>query len=140
MRQWATREKCKFVYLNIILTVEPRAVDPHCFDADPDPAQNLDADPDPDGGGGVGQPKMCIPPGKILGTPLSYGTFFHKIENYIIFEMLKKTIWASFQRIIELFTHKFVKLSKIWVWDPRSGIRKKTYSGSPIRNRNTATY
>jgi hypothetical protein len=21
-------------------------------------------------GGGVGQPKMCIPPGKILGTPL----------------------------------------------------------------------
>jgi hypothetical protein len=31
------------------LTVEPRAVDPHCFDADPypNPAQNLDADPDP---------------------------------------------------------------------------------------------
>ncbi len=30
----------------------PRAVDPHCFDADeepdPDPAQNLDTDPDPD--------------------------------------------------------------------------------------------
>jgi hypothetical protein len=50
-------------------------VDPHCFDADPDPAQNIDADPDPDpdpggGGEGVGQPKMCIPPGKILGTPL----------------------------------------------------------------------
>ncbi len=41
---------------NNLLTVEPRAVDPHCFDADPepdpDPAQNLDADPDP--GGGVG--------------------------------------------------------------------------------------
>ncbi len=36
--------------------VEPRAVDPHCFDADPepDPAQNLEPDPDPDpGGGGV---------------------------------------------------------------------------------------
>jgi hypothetical protein len=52
-------------------------VDPHCFDADadPDPAQNLyaDLDPDPDpgeGGEGVGQPKMCITPGKILGTPL----------------------------------------------------------------------
>jgi hypothetical protein len=67
MRQWATRKKCKFVYLNIIinyttiLTVEPRAVDPRCFDADPepdpDPAQNLDADPDPDPdrrGGGWG--------------------------------------------------------------------------------------
>ncbi len=25
------------------------------------------------GGGGVGQPKMCIPPGKILGTPLPTG-------------------------------------------------------------------
>ncbi len=33
---------------NNLLTFEPRAVDPHCFDADPDPAQNLDADPDPD--------------------------------------------------------------------------------------------
>jgi hypothetical protein len=59
------------------LAVKPRAVDPHCFDADaepdPDPAQNLDADPDPDPdprGEGVGQPKMCIPPSKILGTPL----------------------------------------------------------------------
>jgi hypothetical protein len=26
---------------------------------------------------------------------------FHKIENYFIFEMLKKKIWANFQRIIE---------------------------------------
>jgi hypothetical protein len=50
---------------NNLLTVEPRVVDPHCFDADPeldpDPVQNLDADPDPDpdpGGEGVGQPKM----------------------------------------------------------------------------------
>jgi hypothetical protein len=63
---------------NNLLTVEPRAVDPHCFEADPDPdpAQNLEADSDPDpdpgegGGGRRGQPKMCIPPGKILGTPL----------------------------------------------------------------------
>ncbi len=40
--------------------------------------------------------------------------------------MLKKKIWANFQRIIWLFTQKIVtKLSKIWVWDPRSGIRKK---------------
>jgi hypothetical protein len=36
--------------------------------------------------------------------------------------MLKKKIWANFQRIIELFTQKIVtKLSKIWVWDPGSG-------------------
>jgi hypothetical protein len=40
--------------------------------------------------------------------------------------MVKKKIWAHFQRIIELFTQKIVtKLSKIKVWDPRSGIRKK---------------
>jgi hypothetical protein len=39
-----------------------------------------------------------------------------------MFEMLKKKIWANFQRIIELFAKKFVtKLSKIWVWDPGSG-------------------
>jgi hypothetical protein len=36
--------------------------------------------------------------------------------------MLKKKIWANFQRKIELFTKKIVtKLSKIWVWDPGSG-------------------
>jgi hypothetical protein len=72
-----------------LLTVEPRAVDPHCFDVnpepDPDPAQHLDADPDPDpdpgGGGGVAvdQPKMCIPPGKILGTPLTGTVTFSKV-------------------------------------------------------------
>jgi hypothetical protein len=60
---------------NNLLTVEPRAVDPHCFDADPDPnpAQNLGVDPDPDpdrgGGGGGGPPKMKNPPAKSLGTP-----------------------------------------------------------------------
>ncbi len=73
--------------------------DPHYFDADPepdpDPAQNLDADQDPDpdpdpggGGGGIGQPKMCIPPGKIPGTPLVDSTFkgerkFRKMHGWI---------------------------------------------------------
>ncbi len=47
---------------------------------------------------------------------------FHKIANYISFDVLKKKIWANFHRIIELFTPKIVnKLSKIWVWDPGSG-------------------
>jgi hypothetical protein len=47
---------------------------------------------------------------------------FHKIVNYISFEVLKKKIWANFQRIIELFTKKIVKkLFKIWSWDPGSG-------------------
>jgi hypothetical protein len=48
---------------NNLLTVEPGAVDPHCFYADPDPAQNLDPDPDPGGGGGGGYvSQKCAPP------------------------------------------------------------------------------
>jgi hypothetical protein len=35
-------------------------------------------------------------------------TNFTKIVNYFIFEMPKKKIWPSLQRIIELFTQKFV--------------------------------
>jgi hypothetical protein len=36
--------------------------------------------------------------------------------------MLKKKIWANFQRIIELFIQTIVtKLLKIWVLDPGSG-------------------
>jgi hypothetical protein len=53
-----------------------------------------------------------------------------KIANYFSFGVLKKKIWANFQRIKEFFTQKIViKLSKIWVWDPRSEIRdpEKTY-------------
>ncbi len=72
-------------------------------------------------------------------------TFFcshesHKIENYFIFEMLKKKIWANFQRILEVFTQKIVtKLSKIWVWDPGSwtpdpGVKKAPDPRSGIRN------
>ncbi len=68
--------------------------------------------------------------------------------------MLKKTIWANFQRIKELFTQKIdTKLSKIWVWDPGSeildpektpfripdpGVKKAPDPGSRIRIRNTA--
>ncbi len=73
---------------------------------------------------------------------------FHKIVNYFSFEVLKKKIWANFQRNIELFTNKIVKkLLKIWSWDPESEIRKKPIpdpgsrgqkgTGSRIRIRNT---
>jgi hypothetical protein len=82
---------------------------------------------------------------------------YHKIEYYVLFEMVKKKIWANFQRIVEVFTQKiFNMLSNIWIWDPgseirdpgseirdpRSGIRdpgseirdpEKTYSGSRIQ-------
>jgi hypothetical protein len=66
--------------------------------------------------------------------------------------VLKKNIWANFQRIIELFAQKVVtKFSKVCVWDPgsRSGIRKKPIpdpgsrgqkgTGSRIRIRNTGS-
>ncbi len=33
---------------------------------------------------------------------------FHKIVHYFSFEVLKKKIWANFQRIIELFAQKIV--------------------------------
>jgi hypothetical protein len=57
---------------------------------------------------------------------------FHKIENYFSFEEQKKKILTNFLRIIELFTQKIVTmLSKIWVWDPGSGIRDP---GSEIRD------
>jgi hypothetical protein len=58
------------------------------------------------------------------GKKISFHTFlcsqkFHKIVNYFSFEVLKKKIWANFQRIIELFTKTIVKkLLKIWSWDP----------------------
>jgi len=62
---------------------------------------------------------------------LSYLFCAHKLK-IIYFKMLKKKIWASVQRIIELFTQRFAtELSKIWVWDLGSGI--KTYSRSWIR-------
>ncbi len=72
---------------------------------------------------------------------------FHKIENYFSFEVLKKEIWANFQRIIELFTQKIVTkpLKNMCVG---SGIRKKPIpdpgsrgqkgTGSRIRIRNTS--
>jgi hypothetical protein len=49
---------------------------------------------------------------------------FHKTQKYFIFDMLKQKFWPNFPRIIEVFTQKIVtKPSKIWVWDPGSGIR-----------------
>jgi hypothetical protein len=50
---------------------------------------------------------------------------FHKIENYLIFEMLKTKIWANFQRIIELFTQKLSLCSQKY----ESGIRDPGHMG-----------
>ena len=59
--------------------------------------------------------------------------------------MLKKKIWANFQRIVEVFTQKiFNMISNIWVWDPGSGknlfripdpgVKKAPDPGFRIRN------
>ncbi len=50
---------------------------------------------------------------KFVFIPYFVATNFTKLKNYLVFEMLKKKIWPSFQRLIELFTQKFVtKLKK----------------------------
>ncbi len=69
-----------------------------------------------------------------------YSHKFNKIVNYLMFEMPNKKIWANFQRIIELFTQKFVaKLSKIWVWDPGSEIRDPGAKKAPDPGSGSAT-
>ncbi len=73
--------------------------------------------PIPDPGSRIPDPKTAT---EERGQKFCCHTFFcsykfHKILNYFIFELLKKKIWAKFQkRIIECFTQKVVtKLSKI---------------------------
>jgi hypothetical protein len=50
---------------------------------------------------------------------------FHKIANYFSFELLKKKIWANFQRIIELFNQLSISSQKYGlrsrIQDPGSG-------------------
>jgi hypothetical protein len=82
----------------------------------------------PDLGSRIPDPKTATGMIKNLLSYLFGSHKYHKIENYINFELVKKKIWANLnlQRILELSTQKIViKLSKIWVLDPRSGIQKK---------------
>jgi hypothetical protein len=66
---------------------------------------------------------------------------FHKIEHFLLFEILKKKIFANFQRIIKLFTQKNVTmLSKIWVLDPGSRGQKGTGFRIWIRNTGQVRY
>jgi hypothetical protein len=90
---------------------------------------------------------------KICCNTFIFGVINFTKLNYFIFEMLKKKIWANFQRIIKLFTQKIAtKLSKIWVWDrgypgsgktpsriPDLGSRGQKGTGSRIRIPNTGS-
>jgi hypothetical protein len=131
--------------------------DPGCLSRIPDPDFYPSRIPDP--GSRIPDPKTATKERgekKIWCHTFLFSHKFHKIVHYFSFEVLKKKIWTNFQTIIELFAQKIVtKLSKVWVWDPGSGIRdpgsgknlfripdpgvkKALDPGSRIRIRNTA--
>ncbi len=83
-------------------------------------------------------PGSQIPDPKTATKERSEKRLVSYLLNYLSFEVLKRNIWANFQRIIELFTQKIVtKLSKIWSWQlgpgPEIWNPEKTYSGSRTR-------
>ncbi len=58
---------------------------------------------------------------KFVVIPFFVATNLTNFKIILFLNCWRKKL-ASFQRITELFTQKFVtKLSKIWVWDPGSG-------------------
>jgi hypothetical protein len=94
-------------------------VDPGCLSRIPDPDFYPSRIPDP---------KTAMKDGgeKNLLSNLFFGVINFTKLNYFIFEMSKKIIWANFQRIIELFTQKFVttvisQKNGFGIRDPRSG-------------------
>jgi hypothetical protein len=101
------------------LHVYTSVADPGCLSRIPDPDFYPSRIPDP-------KTATKERGKKISSHPFIVALNFTKLKNYFIFEMMKKKIWANFQRIIELFTQKIdTKLSKIWVWDP--GSRKNLF-------------
>jgi hypothetical protein len=102
--------------------------------------------------------RISDPRSQISDTGSKNSHKFHKIENYFIFEVLKKKILVSFQRYIELFIHKFVissqkygfgirdpefeiqdpeKKNLFQIPDPGPGVKKAPDPRSRIRIRNT---
>ncbi len=86
--------------------------------------------PIPDPGSRIKKPQQKRGLKKICCHIFFCSNKFHKIVNYFIFEILKKKIWANFQRIIELFSQKLSLRSQkygFWTRDPRSGIWKNLF-------------
>jgi hypothetical protein len=114
--------------------------DPGCLSRIPD----LDFYPSriPDLGSWIPAPKTATKERgekKFFVIPFYVATNFTNLNIILVLKCWRKKFLANFQRIIELFTQKIVtKLSKIWVWDPRSEIRdpEKTYSGSQVQGQN----
>jgi hypothetical protein len=84
----------------IHLCVKISVADPGCLSWIPDPDFYPSRIPDPRSQIQKQQQKR----GLKTNFTIFCSNKFHKIQNYFIFEMLKKIIWAYFQRIIELFT------------------------------------
>jgi hypothetical protein len=83
-------------------------VDPGCFSRIPDPDFYPSRIPDP-------KPATKERGFKNFCHSFHCSHKFHQIENYSIFEMLKKKIWANYQRVKELLPQIVTKLAKIWV-------------------------
>jgi hypothetical protein len=94
--------------------------DPGCSSRIPDPDFYLSRIPDPKTATKERGEKNLLP-------YLFCSHKIHKIENNFFFEMMKKK-FGQFSKNYRTFTQKTVtKLSKIWVWDPGSEIRKKLF-------------
>jgi hypothetical protein len=86
-------------------TVKSSVANLRCLSRIPDP--DFLAIPDP--GSRIQKPQQKRgEKNNFFAIPFFVATNFTKLKNYFIFEMLKKNIWLSFQRIIELFTQTFV--------------------------------
>jgi hypothetical protein len=98
--------------LHATTSIKPSVADPGCLSRIPNPKTATKE---------RGEKKFDV-------KPFYVATKFNKIVNYFSFKVLKKKIWANFQRIIELFTKKLSKSSSkygLGIRDPRSGIGKK---------------
>jgi hypothetical protein len=84
--------------------------------------------PIPDPGSRIPDPKTATKERgkkKLNVKPFYVATKFNKIVNYFSFEVLKKKIWANFQRILPKKLSKSSSKYGLGIRDPRSGIRKK---------------
>jgi hypothetical protein len=85
-----------------------------CGSGSPIPDPDFYPSPIPDLASRIPDPKTEKKRGvkKISCHALFSSHKFHKIENYFIYEMLKKKMWANFHRIIELFAQKLPQSSQ----------------------------
>ncbi len=65
---------------------------------------------------------------KLVVIPFFWSHKFHKIEPFYFWNVEENNLGQFSKNSRTFYLKKIVsKLSKIWVWDPRSGIRKKPF-------------